>query len=346
MKIAAYGAGRDFENFLLLLRSNDKVYNDEIVLLVDSDQEKWGKHLGKYLVEPPAMLENQEFDILVITSLRYIYEIGDFINKEYPGLGFYSIQSYRDKKTIDYHIRINNERNRQNNNYFFKRFDDGRMVIYTAIFGDYDELHEPLVVDSGIDYICFTDQKTISSDIWKIKYVENENQIDNRLLTRRYKLMPHRYLSEYDTSIWMDASMQITESILDLIKNNQNCANMLFFPHEGTCIYDVALSLQMREKKECLLKQIFTYYQDGYPMDNGLIFGGFLVRNHNQRDVVDAMESWYAQVELFSKRDQISLPYVLWKNHIPYDLICAYRCSNKYFKIYEHKLLSYAKQVF
>lgn len=341
MKIAAYGAGRDFENYLLLMRSNKTIYDDEIVMLVDGDQSKWGQKRGDRTIESPDALATSAIDAVVITSLRYEDEIEKGLKEKYPELKYYTIGGYREKKTIEYHYHANMERNLQNKEDSFHKFDDDSMVIYTGIFGDYDELHEPLVIDPKVDYICFTDQANIKSDVWKIKHVENNANIDLRLFTRQFKLMPHRFLPEYTTSVWMDASMQITNSIVELIHKYQVCSDMLFFPHEGCCIYDVALDLQLREKKEKLLRQIVTYYEAGYPVDNGLIFGGFLVRNHNQKKVIEVMEEWYSQVENLSFRDQISLPYVLWKKNASYDLIHECRYDNDYYKNHYHKPLAY-----
>ena len=33
------------------------------------------------------------------------------------------------------------------------------IVVYTAIFGDYDDLYEPLVRPKNVDFVCFTDNK-------------------------------------------------------------------------------------------------------------------------------------------------------------------------------------------
>lgn len=344
LRIATYGAGRDYENFLLLMKSNKLVYDDKIVLLVDGDQTKWGQLRGDLLINSPAKLKEVPIDAVVITSLKYAFEIENILRKEYPELKYYTIGAYREKKTIEYHYQINLLRNKKRKDYSFEEFDDKSIVIYTAIIGDYDELHDPLYVDQGVDYVCFTDQENITSDIWQIKSIEYSGDLDRRLLTRQYKLMPHRFLPQYNTSVWMDASMQIIGSILELIHEYQVSSDMLFFPHEGTCIYDITLGEQYREKKQVLLQQMVTYYEKGYPLDNGIIAGGFLARNHNLKTVISVMEEWYSQTELFSKRDQLSLPYALWRQNTPYDLICDYMYHNRYFKVYDHKPLSYLKR--
>jgi len=40
-----------------------------------------------------------------------------------------------------------------------------KLVVYTALFGDYDNLIEPKEKFEGCDFICFTDQKHLTSDV-------------------------------------------------------------------------------------------------------------------------------------------------------------------------------------
>ena len=42
-----------------------------------------------------------------------------------------------------------------------------KKVIYTTIFGGYDELTEPYFIPDGWDFICFTDTD-LKSKNWKI----------------------------------------------------------------------------------------------------------------------------------------------------------------------------------
>jgi len=103
------------------------------------------------------------------------------------------------------------------------------------------------------------------------------------------------------------------------------------------CIYDVAMGERLRDSKERLLNQIFEYYKDGYPIDNGFLWGGVLIRDHNNVDVIKAMDMWFNEVITYSKRDQISLPYVLWKCNVHYDLIRENLYDNEFFEYQLHK---------
>ena len=70
-----------------------------------------------------------------------------------------------------------------------------KIAVYTVIMGDYDYLKEPEFVMDNCDYICFTDNPDLKSDIWQIRY-DNNNLLDSTRWQRRHKIMVHQYLSE------------------------------------------------------------------------------------------------------------------------------------------------------
>jgi hypothetical protein len=50
-----------------------------------------------------------------------------------------------------------------------------QLIVYTTIFGNYDELIDPKEKYPGCDFICFTDQKSLKSDIWQIQIIEGSS---------------------------------------------------------------------------------------------------------------------------------------------------------------------------
>ena len=81
-----------------------------------------------------------------------------------------------------------------------------KYAVYTAIFGDYDDLREPAFesVFEEADFYCFTDDKTLQSSKYNIIYVEREFR-DATRNARYYKVMEHPVLAGYEFTIWMDA---------------------------------------------------------------------------------------------------------------------------------------------
>ena len=91
-----------------------------------------------------------------------------------------------------------------------------KKVIYTTIFGGYDNLVDPQYKPEGWDFICFTDNDKITSDKWQIKLV-TPLYVDGARDNRRYKILPHRHFKEYDISVCVDADVQITNNIDELV---------------------------------------------------------------------------------------------------------------------------------
>ena len=98
-----------------------------------------------------------------------------------------------------------------------------KYCVATCIFNDYDLVREPLIIDNDCDYYLFTDNKNLTSDNWKIIYLEN---FDTNLLTgvqktymwkySLYKYIPN--LSNYDYIIRIDASILILNSLNEIIR--------------------------------------------------------------------------------------------------------------------------------
>ena len=85
---------------------------------------------------------------------------------------------------------------------YIEEFETSKLVIYTVIIDGYDTLKEPEFLDENCDYVCFTNDKKLTSEIWQIRLIE-ETHLDNTRLQRMYKILPHRFLSEYEYSIYI-----------------------------------------------------------------------------------------------------------------------------------------------
>lgn len=76
------------------------------------------------------------------------------------------------------------------------------MTIYTCIFGDYDELKEPLVITPGWKYVCYTDRPR-ESKTWEVRVIHPGN---HRTLSKLIKMSQY---AEWERSIYIDASFII-----------------------------------------------------------------------------------------------------------------------------------------
>jgi hypothetical protein len=192
-----------------------------------------------------------------------------------------------------------------------------KIVVYTAIFGPYDGLI-PQTKISGIDFICFTDQE-FKSNSWKIIKCAGKYSDDNRN-AKEYKILPHRYLEGYDISIWIDGNFIIWSHPEELLKL-LNQSPFVLFNHYRNCIYDEHTAILQsadkdgayRDDPKVMQAQIDRYRGEGFPSKFGLSANSVLIRMHHHPSVIQLMEMWWEEIQNGSKRDQLSLYYLLWK---------------------------------
>lgn len=198
-----------------------------------------------------------------------------------------------------------------------------RRVVYTVLVGDYEHiLEQDCPNSSGIDFICFTDNKDLTSSSWKIVKIDTL-KLDPPRESRRYKILPHLYLSDYEESIYIDNKVKLLqdpEFIFDTYLPNSSYDFVCFKHPRRDCLYAEAervIILDYDDERR-VREQIAAYKRAGYPEGNGLISGCFLLRRHGATKVRQCMEEWFENVLGYSKRDQISFNFVAWRQNLQF----------------------------
>lgn len=190
-----------------------------------------------------------------------------------------------------------------------------KRVVYTGLFGDYDELVDPVNVKSKCDYICFTDREDLSSKIWKIRILDFDN-LSPALSNRMVKILAHRFLPEYDESIYVDANIFLKADLLPVFELLTSEKKILVPRHPfRDCIYDeiyecIRVGKIKSEDQDYLVNLL---RDDGYPSSRGLFENNIILRRHNDDRVKLIMERWFKFVLNVCPRDQVSLNYLAWK---------------------------------
>ena len=192
-----------------------------------------------------------------------------------------------------------------------------KKVIYTCICGNYDRLKTPAHIDDDCDYVCFTDQH-FDTNVWNIRQIPQElDGLSDVKKQRAIKVLAHKYLSEYDTSVWVDANIDINGSVSDYIKNVDEPGKYLIVGEHPNrdCIYDEekAVITHKKDTLENTQPQINKYKDEGFPEHYGLPQTCILIRHHNDPKCIEFDELWWKQIEQYSHRDQLSFSYVMWK---------------------------------
>lgn len=197
-----------------------------------------------------------------------------------------------------------------------------RLAIYTAIFGDKDCLLDDQLNIDGADYVAFTD-KSIKSARWKV-IVCNPPSSDNVRNAKVFKLFPHLFFHDYNTSLWIDGNMRIVRDFSQELQRLDQYPVLFRLPvpkHGKLCLYQEAKKcIELKKDSPRIINQQLDFYlKKGMPKDYGLWGCGGILRKHHDERIKQLSLLWWEQIVKFSCRDQISLPYVLWKMKLPVD---------------------------
>ena len=191
-----------------------------------------------------------------------------------------------------------------------------KLAVYTALFtDDINYTHGTLPeydMDSSVDFICFTNTPYLKSKTWDVRLIETESS--GRRQARKCKMLPHKYLPEYDAWIWMDNSCLFKYDPRDLFDHYMKTSDICLHEHcDRTNIFEEAQVIIDRnlDDEPIVTEQIDRYKKLGYK-DQGLFETGILMRRNNN-DIINFNELWWSEINNNSVRDQISFPYVLWK---------------------------------
>ena len=223
---------------------------------------------------------------------------------------------------------------------------NARVAVYTCITGNYDTIKEPLYVNSCVDYFIVTDMDVPKESVWKKIDINNISELQGLSdvdKNRFIKFFPHVLFPEYDYSVYVDGVIQIVGDIMPLIESMGTCIFGVHRHNARNCIYEEAKAViyAKRAPKQQVLCHIEKYKQENYPKNNGLYENTVLIRKHNDDKCIKLMETWWDEYIVSCKRDQLSLPYVIWKDKFELKDIFIIGCNldnNPRFKrTYRHK---------
>lgn len=226
----------------------------------------------------------------------------------------------------------------------YNAYEDAKVAIYTAIFGKYDELKEPNYVDPKCDYYIITDEVVNDNSLWNpvdISHLGFGGKSD--LYKNRYvKMHPFEFFKDYDFVIYVDGNFELCGPVSDLIvyvnpKTNIAVHNMF----NRDCIFDEAKACKLLKKGDSkrIGEMITRYKKAGFPSHFGMYECPVIVSRKSNTSLL-IFNQWWEQFLKSGGRDQISLPYVIWKNGFEFldvGIIGNDVRRNCYFRKLKHK---------
>lgn len=229
------------------------------------------------------------------------------------------IKKIREKvflKAIDSGVSKKNEVKTES----FEIVDKQKVVVYTCITSGYDMAKPPLVKDSNIKLVLFTDENR-DIDGWEIQPIPSELKGKSGAYINRYiKMHPFQYFDNYDYSIYIDGNVRIIGDITSLVCLRNTRIGLGFHIHNSRDdIKDEITACKYKGKgnyKE-MKKQVDSYYRKGFPPHYGMLECGVVVVDLNNDIGKKILDEWWEEfLNNGLTRDQICLPYVLWQNNI------------------------------
>jgi hypothetical protein len=225
------------------------------------------------------------------------------------------------------------------------RPERGRTVVYTAQFGGYDQVMPALTVTPGVDHLVLSDRRFRVPAPWSVRVVEIPEHVRTDRLRNRYcKLHATRLLPDYALSAYVDTQLQIVEDLsplLDGFAASGRPVGLMPHPHSRNVDHEVERSVRTgristTEHAERWEEQRRRQRAAGFLDDQGVFIAWIVLRDHRSAAVVALEDAWWAELEQGVTRDQVALPFALWRTRIPVYTIPLDWSLTPYFQKWRH----------
>ena len=221
-----------------------------------------------------------------------------------------------------------------------------RIAVYCCIVGKYDTVIDPIYKEDDIDYFLFTDQDVPEKTAWKkidLRYFDDYNILSSTQLNRKIKIIQTNELLKYDFTIYVDGNIEIVSGVSPIIANMGQKGLGVHYHRRRDCIYDEVIAVKHLKgiPGKDMDEQIKDYRNNGFPAHFGMYENSILIRDNRDKSTIGLMEAWWKEYLNYPTRDQLSLPYVIWKTG--YDKRKIYIMGDdvernpRFNRLYQHK---------
>lgn len=186
--------------------------------------------------------------------------------------------------------------------------------VCTTIIGSYERLNEqPVAAESGCALVCFTDDPELSSETWEVRVVEPYLPLDLVRSARRVKILLDEYLPGAERTLWIDNTVTLLEQPHALLDAWLESADVAAARHSfrETLLdeFNAVVTAGLDDPSRVYEQLVHYAATDPEVLSERPCWGGLLARRHNARTSA-LMRLWFDHVLRYSRRDQLSLPYV------------------------------------
>lgn len=221
-----------------------------------------------------------------------------------------------------------------------------KTIVYACANLAYDQIYSPVARTPGVEYVLFSDRRPRFVAGWDWRPLPPEIAALGPARANRYcKFFPERLFPEAGLSLYLDANLLITGDLSPFFAEfRASGAAIGLFPHteRSDIATEFAFCRQVGKigpADQALGEaQLAAYAAEGLPPDHGLTENAIILRRHGAPGLAAAMDLWWRQLAAYTGRDQLSLPYVLWRTGLAtHRWDWSYWSENPYFHRYIHR---------
>ncbi len=221
-----------------------------------------------------------------------------------------------------------------------------KIAVYTANFNQKDILKSPLnYVKDEVDYYAFVDDYDLDIVSPYTSIFTDLKLDDITKNARKLKILGHKILNDYDITIWHDSNIQLDAKRLKELINvsvlNKTFVTTFRHPHRDDFYSEAMACVRVSKDNHFkILKQVLYSFYNGVPAHDGLYSSGIFIKN-NQYLNENFLSLWWKTTLRFSRRDQLSLAYTIYKTKQTIGIIKGDIFKNKYSVYNNHRHQSY-----
>jgi hypothetical protein len=193
----------------------------------------------------------------------------------------------------------------------------GRIVVVSAILERRDNGCEVPRLHDVDDYVMFTDGRAPQG--WRRVSIGSDG--DPRQTARRIKTLALELdeTAGADIVVWIDGRIKPTgKALRPLLVEALKDVDIAAYPHPWrACAYAEAHECARldRAPADALQRQTAAYEAEGFPRNAGLL-NTMVVARRRTDQMVEFGRAWWSEIQKHTQRDQVSLPYLLWKHGV------------------------------
>ena len=218
-------------------------------------------------------------------------------------------------------------------------------AVFTAPFGDADPVMPVLEVTADVDYLVLTDRPLRVPTPWMVRRVEVPSSITtDRLRNRFCKLRGSQLLPEYERSLYIDTHLQVVADLSPLLDDftaSGAGVGLMQHPKSSSVREEIERSLHSGRITDEDFAARWPPQQQrhqgaGFPDDLGVFFAALILRDHRWPEVARFEDEWWTELTAGVTRDQVALPFVVWKRSVaPYRIPLDWSLA-PYFRHWNH----------